>query len=235
MRQSISDYLQTKFCTFLQWLSISQISNAIQNNLILQKHWIDLKRLNASYFVFKYSDKYRFKRTFQDFVWFQCLRYMTVTIFILTMIANEMGYKRIKQQIKRNSCERFWIILFKVYLIKWGLQNYEINYRVHITIFPLHTSWNLFRCVLLIYCRRKSLYTFLSQNVFHWSMKLEDNEKNNIRERTFFGYGKSLSTCALGSSCFGASSSVNVYNLFCSDIICCFLHLILRFWNQTLT
>ena len=71
MRQSISDYLQTKFCTFLQWLSNSQILNAIQNNLILQKHWIDLKRLNASYFVFKYSDKYRFKRTFQDFVWFE--------------------------------------------------------------------------------------------------------------------------------------------------------------------
>ena len=86
-----------------------------------------MKRLNASYFVFKYSDKYRFPRTFQDFVWFQCLRYMTVTIFILTMIANEMGYKRIKQQIKINSCERFWIILFKVYLIKWGLLNYEIN------------------------------------------------------------------------------------------------------------
>ena len=124
MRQSISEYLQTIFCTFLRWLSIWQILNAIQNNLILQKHWIDLKRLNATYFVFKYSDKYRFKRTFQDFVWFEYLRYLIVTIYILTMIANEMGCKRIKQQIKRNPCERFWIILFKVYLTKRGLQNF---------------------------------------------------------------------------------------------------------------
>ena len=83
-----------------------------------------MKRLNASYFVFKYSDKYRFKRTFQDFVWFEYLRYLIVTIYILTMIANEMGSKRIKQQTKRNSCERIRIISFKVYLMKGGLQNY---------------------------------------------------------------------------------------------------------------
>ena len=116
-----------------------------------------MKRLNASYFVFKYSDKYRFKRTFQDFVWFEYLRYLIVTIYILTMIANEMGSKRIKQQTKRNSCERIRIISFKVYLMKGGLQNYGItrSYKwdpfSQITIFPFHTNWNLFRCVLLIY------------------------------------------------------------------------------------
>ena len=42
-----------------------------------------------------------FKRhSFQGIVGFQYLRYLIVTIYILTMIANEMGCKRIKQQIK---------------------------------------------------------------------------------------------------------------------------------------
>ena len=182
--------------------------------------------------MLKYSDIYRLKRTFQDFVWFKYLRYLIVTIYILTMIANEMGYKRIKQQIKRNPCERFWIILFKVYLTKRGLQNFSWYTLQFSHIIPPETYLDVSYGFI---GWRDSLYTFLSQNDFHRRIKSEDNEKNKIRERSFFSYGKSLSTCALGSSCFGASSSVNVYNLFCSDIMCCFLHLILRFWNQTLT